>query len=300
LLNEQKNLKELVAIIQLKQQPPVLDIEEWKQLFNNQLFQIICDQLPIGISICIDPSCREIRHNTVAAGFFRINAWDNLSHSSPDIPTFKMFMNDTEMLPEEMPIQRSMRSGQTIKAHEVFLLWEDGIKKIIVFNSRPLFDANGKVIGAVATSEDITERKRREQERENLLQEIDRERARSQAIIEALPVGLFLTDAQGKLLLVNDVAYDVCGGEVYFASDASDYSFYKCWWTDTGEKLTPEDFPLIRSLKGEIYKNATIDFERLNGYSITSRHGARITVDTSPGGTTFFTRFPLPSSNVMV
>ena len=391
--SEQKSLEEFVAKFQFKQQPPVLDIEDWKQLFNNQLFQIICDQLPIGISICIDPSCREIRHNTVAAGFFRIDAWDNLSHSSPDSPPLKLFINENEVLPEEMPIQRSMWSGQAITDLEVSLLWEDGIKKIIIFNTRPLFDANGKVIGAVATSEDITERKaaedalresrarlslalfagrmgfwdinrmtgqgiwneecfrilgyqpgevkpgypalisrihpedrtkantlirscfeqggelsgefrtlwpdgtthwfelrgliekdgrgrstrhygiiaditdrkHREQERDNLMQEIDRERARSQAIIEALPVGLFLADAQGKLLLVNDVAYDVCGGEVYFASDASDYSPYKCWWTDTGEKLASEDFPLIRSLKGETCKNAAIDFERLNG-----------------------------------
>lgn len=29
-------------------------------------------------------------------------------------------------------------------------------------------------------------------------------------------------------------------------------------------------------------------------YSIAARHGAKITVDTSPGGTTFFIRFPLP------
>ncbi len=150
-------------------------INNWRNL------AALLDTLPVGISISTNIFCNEIIHNPAAASFFRINAWDNHSHSAHEKPQFELIHKGKVLLPEEMPVQRSAWSGVELNDYEVDIAWEDGSRKTLVLNSSPLFDENGQIVGAVATSQDITDKKKMENElskHRDHLEELVRERTR--------------------------------------------------------------------------------------------------------------------------
>jgi PAS domain S-box-containing protein len=128
----------------------------------------------------------------------------------------------------------------------------------------PFEDAAGhRYIGGVGI--DITERKRAEADREKLLSEVDVQRARLQAILDSLPVGVWITNQAGKMLVINDTAKEIWGGSTPYAEDVTGYGVYKAWWSDTGERIRADDMPLARAIRGETVKGRTIDFERSSG-----------------------------------
>lgn len=168
-------------------------------------FDTFVNLLPIGVSICTDPSCREIRHNPEAAKFLRIEEWEILFHSVEEPPPVKLLHNGRLMYPKEMPIQRSMWLGEHIRKQEIECVWEDGVRKTALWNSSPLFDANGIIIGAIAVSEDITERKRIEK----ALGESER---KYRELVEHAPAGIYEVDFRNKLFLsVNDYMCQITG-----------------------------------------------------------------------------------------
>jgi len=117
--------------------------------------------LPIGVSICLDPACKEIRHNPAAAKLLRIKDWEVLSHSADTPPPVRILRNGKELSPEQMPIQRCIWNGEMITNEELEIVWEDGITKSTCWQGTPLYNAAGSVVGAVAISVDITEKNQR-------------------------------------------------------------------------------------------------------------------------------------------
>ncbi len=129
---------------------------------DHKLALKIIDSIHTGISIVMDVSCKEIRHNRIAAGFLRINPWDSFSLSALEISPARVFHQGNELTPGEMPIRLAAWYGQNVKDMEIEFVWDDGVRKISVWSASPLFDDNGIIVGAVATFEDITEQRRLE------------------------------------------------------------------------------------------------------------------------------------------
>ncbi|WP_424356726.1 PAS domain S-box protein [Methanocella sp. MCL-LM] len=131
-------------------------------------------------------------------------------------------------------------------------------------------DGSGNITRSVGIVQDITERKRAEEARERLLQEIDEQRNRLKAILDSLPVGVWIADNTGKVILINDIARVIWGGKAPASNSIEDYGQYKFWWSDTGELARAEDMPLARAIThGETRKNVLIDIERFDGTSGT-------------------------------
>jgi len=63
-----------------------------------------------------------------------------------------------------MPIQHAVWNGDEFKGEELEFLWDDGIRKFGLWGVSPMRDVNGLIIGAIATCEDITQRKFMEEE----------------------------------------------------------------------------------------------------------------------------------------
>jgi two-component system, sporulation sensor kinase E len=121
---------------------------------------------PIRISACIsittDISCKEIWHNQKAAEFIRIEPWESLScTASIDLPVTLLHKGKI-LSPDEMPIQRSVWKAEDVRDFEIESIWDDGVRKISVWDSSPLLDKSGAVIGAAASFEDITKLKEAE------------------------------------------------------------------------------------------------------------------------------------------
>ena len=134
--------------------------------------------LPGGISVSIDASCKRIIHNATAAEFLRIKSGGDFSMSADDPPSVLAFDEHGRCLTaKELTLQKAILEGKENK-QVVELVWPDGVRKIAVWNSKPIFNEQGEIIGAVSISEDITdymlEKRRLRESQERLRIELER------------------------------------------------------------------------------------------------------------------------------
>lgn len=135
----------------------------------------IMQAVPALIWIARTPDCRVISGNRAAYELLRQPHDTNLSLSAPagERPdNFQIFSEGRPLAAEEMPVQRAAR-GEEVPNFEEEIRFDDGSSRYLFGNATPLRDAAGEVIGAVAASVDITERKQAEealQESERRLQ----------------------------------------------------------------------------------------------------------------------------------
>ncbi|MEY9999931.1 PAS domain S-box protein [Sinorhizobium fredii] len=125
----------------------------------------IMEAVPASIWIARTPDCRFISGNRAAYDLLRLAPDTNLSLSAPtgEGPgNFRVFAMGNMLAPEELPVQRAAR-GEEVPNFEEEIRFEDGTSRHVFGNATPLRDASGDVIGAVAASVDITERKQAEE-----------------------------------------------------------------------------------------------------------------------------------------
>jgi PAS domain S-box-containing protein len=88
---------------------------------------------------------------------------------------------------------------------------------------------------------DVTERKRTER----ILFESE---ARLSAILENLPVGIWIADSTGTVTSKNKAADLIWAGNAPLSSGPENYVEYVAWDAKTGKRLETEDYPLARTL----------------------------------------------------
>jgi len=76
--------------------------------------------------------------------------------------------------------------------------------------------------------------------------DLQRSEARLRGILEVLPVGVSLVDAQGRVLELNRVARELWGG-----TDGDEPVPPRGWWPDDGLRVADDEWPVARALKGE-------------------------------------------------
>lgn len=134
--------------------------------------------IPGGVSIATDPSCKQILHNQTASEFLRIRPGDNFSLSADNPPLVESYDEHGVELPaEELSMQKAIAEGKENK-QIIELVWPDRVRRIAVWNSKPIFRQDGKIIGSISISEDITsyvlEGRQIHNEQEQLRIEIER------------------------------------------------------------------------------------------------------------------------------
>jgi PAS domain S-box-containing protein len=83
-------------------------------------------------------------------------------------------------------------------------------------------------------------------------------------ILDVLPVGVFITDATGKIIQVNPAAREIWKGQRQDAIEQ--YASYIAWWPDTDKRLDAEDWALARALRtGETIRNELVDISCFDG-----------------------------------
>ncbi|MCJ7551330.1 MAG: PAS domain S-box protein, partial [Anaerolineae bacterium] len=86
------------------------------------------------------------------------------------------------------------------------ILTKDGRARDIEWHDTTLKDADGNVVGLLATGQDITDRVQAEEERELLLAQVLAQSRQMQSIIDTVPEGVLVLDARGHVILANPVA----------------------------------------------------------------------------------------------
>lgn len=120
-----------------------------------------------------------------------------------------------------------------------------------------LEDSQGNPLYLLGTIQDDSDRLRTQ----CALQE---SQERLQNVLDTLPLGVWITDANGTILQGNPAGQKIWGGARYVGMER--YHEYKGWWPDTGEPLSSEDWALSRTLRtGKSILNEEIDIEDFNG-----------------------------------
>jgi signal transduction histidine kinase/PAS domain-containing protein len=121
--------------------------------------------------------------------------------------------------------------------------------------------------GMLSLSRDVTDRRRLDEAlaRENA--ELDLERRRLQAVLEVLPVGVWIADADGRILDTNRAASEIWRGDTPMTRSAADYHReYRGWWAATGQPLGPGDWGLAKAVqKGESTHGVEIEIACFDG-----------------------------------
>lgn len=89
-----------------------------------------------------------------------------------------------------------------------------------------------------------------------------------QTILDNMPVGIFITDREGRIQQVNPASRKIWGGVRFVGIDQ--FGEYKGWWAKNGLLVKPEEWGAARALRtGEISVNEEIEIQCFDGTAKT-------------------------------
>jgi PAS domain S-box-containing protein len=138
--------------------------------------ETLVETAPVAVWFTHSRDLREVRANRYASellGLPRVYSQE-LGDGAADRVELRVSKDGVQLSPEEYPLARAAR-GQEVRDEEFEITIQEGRLVTLLFNSCPLRDAAGEVIGAISTAVDVTERKSMEaalREREARLQSI--------------------------------------------------------------------------------------------------------------------------------
>lgn len=174
---------------------------------------------------------------------------------------------DPDLAEDEEERFRHALAGQT-SSYE-----SDRFGRVVWAQYLPLLDEEGKVLAAMALALDISERKWAEESlkvseyrQRQLAETLEMERALLAAVLENLPVGVWVARLHGELILKNQEADRIWAGEAPLLENIEAYPEYKAWFADSGMPLTPEDYPVAKALRtGQPVAPLELKIQRFDG-----------------------------------
>jgi len=116
----------------------------------------LVDTSPVGV-VVVDSKTRElVQFNEEArrlAGGLR--GHDRSFDHVLSLFSFRR-IDGREIPPDEMPIERALRSGETIRAEEISIQRQDGQTVTTLVNATPIYSEDGDIVSIVSTIQDIT------------------------------------------------------------------------------------------------------------------------------------------------
>lgn len=132
----------------------------------------------------------------------------------------------------------------------------NGRDKHLIITGAPVRDATGELIGAVCIHRDVTERRR-------LHDEAERRASQLQAIFDAITDGLYVYDAQGRLIETNAAVseYDPIASAEGYRAQAFAERIQDIQPRDrTGNPFPVDELPVSRILRGDTLRSqSTVD-----------------------------------------
>ncbi len=174
---------------------------------------MVCGVKPDGTTTFINPAGEQITGYS-AVDLIGRNWW-------------QLFYPDVEYRQVEQ-LFREFEQGE-VRDYEMILTTKDSDKRIISWNSLNKFDNNGKLIEIIGFGNDITEKKRTEED-------LHASRKMLQAVLDTIPARVFWKDSESKYL----------GCNIHFAKDAG--------LNAPDEIIGKDDFQLKWHEQAEMYR----------------------------------------------
>jgi PAS domain S-box-containing protein len=227
----------------------------------------LMDIIPSAIWVSHDPECRVIIGNIAADRFYEASPGENVSAglaSGGEVDTTRRFFKEgRELSPEELPMQEAAFKGRQIINSELEVVTPSGRTITILGSATPLLNPEGKVRGAIAAFVDITDRKKQEQELEEI-------KGRLEAIIGQMPVGIIVTEARtGKVLFANEEIQRIyqTGFNLTDIHGFNEYRRMSRYHLD-GRQYETDEYPFVRALKGEVIRNEVALLKKRDGSDV--------------------------------
>ncbi|MHB9030023.1 MAG: PAS domain-containing protein [Candidatus Latescibacterota bacterium] len=101
-------------------------------------------------------------------------------------------------------------------------------------------------------------------EREKAKEEVRHSQRLLNAIYKTLPIGVFILDREGKIILMNPAAKLIWGGEKYVSPEG--YGVYKGRWVDSGKPVANNEWTAVRALRsGKSILGEEVEIETFDG-----------------------------------
>jgi two-component sensor histidine kinase len=136
--------------------------------------EAVLSTVPTAVWFTYDPGAKHIFGNAYGARLLRLSPEANVSLSAPseERPRYRVFRNGRELAAQELPLQRAAR-GEEVRDEEIEVRFDDDSSATLIVQASPIRDSEGHFRGAVCAAADISDRKRQEQHRELLVNELN-------------------------------------------------------------------------------------------------------------------------------
>ncbi|WP_110516765.1 PAS domain S-box protein [Herpetosiphon llansteffanensis] len=191
--------------------------------------------------------------------------------------TYKLFIpgTDTPFDPNKIPVFRALQHGERGQA-EFDIQHADGRRFTVLASGAPVFNNEGQVISGIALLQDITDRKLNEQERERLLQATIEQERLLKAILDNMPIGVYVVNNKGVSQLINRSTIEILGvsGQMGAAVlDQADLPRPKFLHESTDKELEVHETGLFKALTSKKVTHELVDVMRFDG--------SRVSVDST-------------------
>jgi PAS domain S-box-containing protein len=156
---------------------------------DRALLEAVLRQMPAGVMVAEAPSGKLLLGNEQMSRILRgavssLSCIEDLSHIG------MMRADGSFYSPEEIPITRALRNGEVVQNEEVTILRGDGTRGVLLSAAAPIQDESGRIIAAVGTEQDITNRKQMEEALRRLHNELEMQVQERTAELERANIAL--------------------------------------------------------------------------------------------------------------
>lgn len=181
----------------------------------------------------------------------------------------------------ELPsIMDRLKRGERIRHHETERVRKDGSRIDVSISLSPIRDAGGQIVGAAGIGREITERRRIERERLDLLIRERAAREQLDTILGGVADGVIVQREDGTFIYANDAAARMAGFETadaYLGASTFEVSQRLTVLDVDGHPFSYDMLPARRAFRSEPETELVVQFRRADtGEARWSRTQARI------------------------